>query len=479
LGDDDYDQDGDGFLAADEAPGGTDCDDLEASTNPAATETWYDGVDSDCLGDDDYDQDGDGFASAAETIDGTDCYDIDAEAYPGAMEDLSESLIDHDCDGSASSVGLYWDSSLQWNGVGSIRLGETSDRFYLSVVAEDFTDTDSTTYFDLGVAAHWDNSLISGEADGVVFWSEKLTIETSNRQTLTGHDMLFGDDYLYGVMGTLEGTSRTIKLFRSDPDSDTDVVSIGDSFTTDMENMTLWQDDNGHYRFAACDTQANNGRILYALTNEVRIDDPLDTVNGFLFQATASGMGDPAGCVAQMTTPHSASLWFANEGAGGTPAEYVFDTTSSDSSSLTIDSSSFYTGFSELKFTDLDFRYDPTQNDSWIAGTLYLENQVALYRNAGLSGSYDVEVSSSLLGSDPPQKVALSHSTLTNTALAAWTSGTEHGLLWWNNGSTGEAALSLSFQPTGIEVHLLDDGVHAVVVAHSSDTVEMALFRLF
>ena len=478
LGDDDFDQDGDGFASAAETTDGTDCDDLEASTNPEAVETWYDGVDSDCLGDDDFDQDGDGFASAAETTDGTDCDDLEASAYPGALEDLSESLIDHDCDGSATSVGLSWDKALSWTGVGSVRLGETSDRFYISVVAEDFTDSDGVTYYDLGIAAHWDNTSISGEADGVVFWSEKLTVETSNRQTLTGHDMIFGESSLYGVMGTLEGTSRTIKLFRSDTAGNNDVVSIGDSLVTDIENMTLWQDDNGHYRFVTCDTQITNGRLVYGLTNEVRLDDLLDS-SGFLYQASASGMGDPAGCVAQMTAPHQASLWFANEGAGGLPQEYSFDTSSGTSSSLSFSTGSTYPGFSELQFADMDFVFDDAQGDAWFAGTLYLDSKVGVYRDPGFSGSISEEASITLQGSDAPQSVSLSHSALTDTALAAWTSGSEHGLLWWSNGTTGSAALSLDFEPSGIEVLLLDDGIHAVVVAHNSETVEMALFQLF
>ena len=32
--------------------------------NPGAEETWYDGIDSDCAGDDDYDQDTDGYRAA-------------------------------------------------------------------------------------------------------------------------------------------------------------------------------------------------------------------------------------------------------------------------------------------------------------------------------------------------------------------------------------------------------------------------------
>jgi len=63
------DADSDGY------PGRVDCDDANASVNPAAFETWYDGVDSDCGGESDYDQDGDGADSADHG--GTDCADSD------------------------------------------------------------------------------------------------------------------------------------------------------------------------------------------------------------------------------------------------------------------------------------------------------------------------------------------------------------------------------------------------------------------
>lgn len=48
-----------------------DCDDYASDVFPGATDTWYDGVDSDCAGDDDQDRDGDGTPLEA------DCDDID------------------------------------------------------------------------------------------------------------------------------------------------------------------------------------------------------------------------------------------------------------------------------------------------------------------------------------------------------------------------------------------------------------------
>ena len=78
----DYDQDGDGFIFS--GFGGTDCDDTDSNTYPGATDSWYDGIDSNCDGANDYDQDGDGFTSVDHG--GTDCDDMDLALNPGATE---------------------------------------------------------------------------------------------------------------------------------------------------------------------------------------------------------------------------------------------------------------------------------------------------------------------------------------------------------------------------------------------------------
>ncbi len=94
------DEDGDGHDC--EGAGGDDCDDTDDATYPGATEEWYDGDDQDCSGDDDYDQDGDGFQTEWWEPDssdgGGDCNDANPDVYPGAPDEWYDN-VDSNCDG--------------------------------------------------------------------------------------------------------------------------------------------------------------------------------------------------------------------------------------------------------------------------------------------------------------------------------------------------------------------------------------------
>ncbi len=122
-GQDDYDQDFDGFvpsgyesLSTEGVDGsgalpGNDCDDTAPRVSPQQPDTWYDGVDQNCDGVDDYDQDGDGFVPdayaglATQYADGTgalpagDCDDLDPAIRPSAQDTWYDG-VDTDCDGA-------------------------------------------------------------------------------------------------------------------------------------------------------------------------------------------------------------------------------------------------------------------------------------------------------------------------------------------------------------------------------------------
>lgn len=125
----DLDGDGEDYLAC----GGPDCiddpdwreADLRArDVNSKAEEKWYDGVDQDCVGDDDYDQDHDGYrcdpsvaascfgmdfeCDPSPAVNGCDCLDnplIDGELVnPDQWEVFTPHYLDEDCDSYVNEV---------------------------------------------------------------------------------------------------------------------------------------------------------------------------------------------------------------------------------------------------------------------------------------------------------------------------------------------------------------------------------------
>ncbi len=164
----------------------SDCDDTDASVNPDATETPYDGVDDDCDGADLEDVDRDGFLS--DTVGGDDCDDTDAHVFPGAYEDTSDG-VDKDCVGStdSSDTDSYTRLSLSDDSSATITPSSftfdycgssyssayviSNGRVLFGSSSTSYSESASTMASSTGVALLWDD--LNPSSCGAVYWIEE------------------------------------------------------------------------------------------------------------------------------------------------------------------------------------------------------------------------------------------------------------------------------------------------------------------
>jgi hypothetical protein len=202
AGNDDWDQDSDGYNV------GSDCNDEDATISPGATETWYDGVDSDCAGDNDYDQDADGVDYP------TDCNDTDptvtgpeAEVFDGIDNDCSGYADDFVIDDVASGV-LYGATSsgnlgdmgrvamtadLTGDGKVDLALGASGTYGYVYVV------DGATAATANGLVTSYDTATITGDSGYYpIGWVNGPFADVDGDGT---DDLAFGGTYGYGGYG--------------------------------------------------------------------------------------------------------------------------------------------------------------------------------------------------------------------------------------------------------------------------------------
>ncbi|RME24952.1 MAG: hypothetical protein D6798_10045, partial [Deltaproteobacteria bacterium] len=199
-GDNDYDQDGDGYVPsrfADDSGGlpGGDCDDTLDTVHPGADAEWYDGFDSDCAGNDDYDQDGDGYVpdeyvgltteyvADSGNLPGNDCDDTLDTVHPGAEDEWYDG-VDSDCagnddydqDGDGYVPRKYAGLETQYvEGSGNLEVG-------------DCDDTDPNAYPQPDAPVVWYNGVDErcdendGDQDGDGYW----IVDYEDRVALAG-----------------------------------------------------------------------------------------------------------------------------------------------------------------------------------------------------------------------------------------------------------------------------------------------------
>ncbi len=272
-GNDDYDQDGDGYVpdefeglattyvtGSGALPGG-DCDDADASIYMGAKDSWYDGVDSDCMGDDDYDQDVDGHRDAATTKDGDDCDDLDDSSYPGALEVFGDGT-DHDCDGGADTFGFTDLDSLSWVAPQSLIFRGTDTEVFLGATAEEFV-VGANAYYDSAIALVFDGDDPAAGYSDYITWVRNFSDPAPNILT-PGCDLYPTDEVLYGGVGIATGNTRQLVVRWWDRDtSDANAVNPPVTAPLSFDDLTLAMDGNGNIHAFGCTDTEDDQSLAY------------------------------------------------------------------------------------------------------------------------------------------------------------------------------------------------------------------------
>ncbi len=272
-GNDDYDQDEDGFVEDDNVgltttyvdgsgalPGG-DCDDTNATIYTGAKDAWYDGVDSDCMGDDDYDQDVDGYRDAATTKDGDDCDDLDATSYPGAMEIFGDG-IDHDCDADPDTFDLVDLDSLVWDTPQSLIFRGTDSEVFLGVTASEFT-VGSNDYYDSAIALIWDDEDPGAGYNDYITWVRNFSDPDPNVLT-RGCDLYPTDTILYGSVGIATGNTRQLVVrYWERATSTANAVNPPVTAPLSFDDLSVAMDGDGYVHAVGCTETADDESMAY------------------------------------------------------------------------------------------------------------------------------------------------------------------------------------------------------------------------
>ncbi|MBW1881222.1 MAG: hypothetical protein JRJ84_22945 [Deltaproteobacteria bacterium] len=301
AGNNDYDRDGDGYIEdvyisdynlyvqqcgqTDDRTIGDDCDDDPsdnggqpvgaAAVNPGATETWYDGVDQDCVADSDYDKDHDTYECDGSVVSactghlGDDCDDETSTIHPTALEKVGDA-IDQDCDTLDDGAPFQF-SSFSWTGP-SVPVLDATDRHYLlSVVAEEFEDLDSLSdpAPNPGLVLTFDPAVAN--SSGLVTTKVWFNGLTGQQQPIGDGVALTGEADRLFVASALFKTANNInelRLQRADWSESSNNYSIQlhsanttmqrfeSPFDLDHQDFDIIKDTSDQYWAAACGTHA-------------------------------------------------------------------------------------------------------------------------------------------------------------------------------------------------------------------------------
>ena len=279
LGDDDYDKDGDGYRHESSGDESVDCNDSDPDIFPGAADAWYDNVDSNCDGADDFDQDGDGVQAVPPDGPGTDCNDEDASVNPDATDSWYDGLDqdcggnnDYDQDGDGYVAEEYVSAATSWDSAGELPcttcpVGKSFD-----------CDDEDDSIYD-GAPDAWYDGIDSNCDEANDYDQDEDGFEAIPPDG-TGTDCLDTDDSVYP--GGLEDPTDTLDR---DCDGAADsVASVDQGFTlVDPSDLAASEDSTRSY-FSVAAREVNNGSVTYydtALAFWYTFTDPTTGVQGY------------------------------------------------------------------------------------------------------------------------------------------------------------------------------------------------------
>jgi hypothetical protein len=279
LGDDDFDKDGDGYRHESSGDESVDCNDSDPDIFPGAPDEWYDNVDSNCDGEDDFDQDGDGVQAVPPDGPGTDCNDLDASIYPGASDTWYDG-VDQDCGGD-NDFDQDLDGYVASEHVGAATSWDTAGELPCTTcpVGKDFDceDTDSSIY--KGAADAWYDG-VDSNCDEANDYDQDVDGYEAVAPDGAGDDCLDTNDQVYP--GGLE--DPTDELDRDCDGSATSVASVDQGLTlVDPSDLVASEDSTRTY-FSVAAREVNNGSVTYfdtALAFWYTFTDPTTGIQGY------------------------------------------------------------------------------------------------------------------------------------------------------------------------------------------------------
>lgn len=292
-GNNDYDADADGYVpdewyaVAGGIPGG-DCNDADASVNPAAVETYYNGVDDACDGADDYDHDGDGFVRSGDVgqvtegvantglLPGGDCDDTNADARPYANETYGDA-IDGDCDGGRDSLQLNAVEGFVFTDAHTPVFAELDGQIYLSVAAGDVL-TPTSHWYASGFAMVWEAGLVANDASLVSEFAWAKSANPTNFEVGGAHAFRAVDDTLYGVIGRVGSHFRALAFESYTPATSASGQATAQSnYVADdaFDDADVFVDASGRVHGVGCDG-GTNGVLSYARVNDLATSTAAD-----------------------------------------------------------------------------------------------------------------------------------------------------------------------------------------------------------